>query len=76
MKLTIFIGLILAVIRIWMGINITPGAFDWTQVYKDMAHLFMGGLAVAWWFNRYKWQWRLFWFLNAVEVAVAILSRI
>lgn len=76
MKLTIAFGLLLAASRIWLGMNYAPESFDWVQAYKDVAHLFMGGLAVAWWLQRHKWQWRLFWLLNAVEVAVAILSRI
>jgi hypothetical protein len=76
MKQTIAFGLLLAVGRIWIGMNHAPESFQWLQVYKDAAHLFMGGLAVAWWFNRHPWQWWLFWSLNVVEVAVAILSRI
>ena len=102
MKTTILIGVLLAAVRIWLGFNIEPESFRWDQVFKDAAHLFMGGLAVAWWFNRYEltdedwddtednsalfealtwcllqpWQWWLFWSLNAIEVAVAVLSRI
>ena len=72
----ILIGSVLAAVRIWMGLNIEPEVFEWLQAYKDVAHVFIGGLAVAWWFQRSDWQWWLFWALNAVEVSVAILSRI
>ena len=72
----IVIGMVLAVSRIWVGVNIEPESFQWVQVYKDAAHMFMGGLAVAWWHKQYHWQWLLFWTLNVVEVAVAIWSRI
>lgn len=76
MKTTIAIGMLLAAVRIWIGFNIEPESFHWVQAYKDAAHLFMGGLAVAWWHGRQRWQWRLFWALNVVEVAVAVMSRV
>lgn len=76
MKTTIAIGILFIVTRIWIGMTVEPESFHWVQAYKDAAHLFIGGLAVAWWFNRHRWQWRLFWLLNAVEVAVAVLSRV
>lgn len=76
MKTTIAFGLLLAASRVWLGATVEPEEFQWVQVYKDIAHLYMGGLAVAWWYKRYKWQWWLFWSLNAVEVAVAIWSRV
>ena len=75
MKLTITIGAILAALRVWLGINVEPESFEWVQAYKDAAHLFIGGLAAAWWHMRRRWQWWLFWALNAVEVGVAIWSR-
>lgn len=75
MKATMLVGLLLIVSRIWMGLNIEPDPFHWVQAYKDVAHLFMGGLFVAWWVKRHRWQWWLFWVLNAVEVSVAVWSR-
>ena len=72
----IAVGVVLAIIRIWMGFAVEPESPSWVDVYKDVAHLFIGGLAVAWWHARHRWQWRLFWSLNVVEVAVAVLSRI
>lgn len=76
MRTTVAIGIALALARVWIGASIEPEAFHWIQVYKDAAHLFMGGLAVAWWFGRHRWQWWLFWSLNAIEVAVAVWSRV
>jgi len=76
MRITILIGIILALIRIWMGFNIEPDSFHWTQAYKDTAHLFMGGLLVSAWIASSRWKWVLFWSLNIVEVAVAIFSRV
>jgi len=76
MKTTVAIGLVLAVARVWIGFNVEPESFAWSQAYKDVAHLFMGGLAVAWWIKRLRWQWWLFWALNIVEVGVAIASRL
>jgi hypothetical protein len=52
MKYVVTIALILAVIRIWLGFTVEPDTFAWTQVYKDVAHLFMGGLFMSWWHDR------------------------
>lgn len=76
MKATIAIGIFLVAFRVYIGLTVPPEPFHWTQGFKDTAHLFMGGLAVAWWQQRHPWQWWLFWALNAVEVAVAVWSRI
>lgn len=76
MKTTLAIGIGLAIARIWIGFHVAPESFSWFQAYKDSAHLFMGGLAVAWWFQRTRWQWWLFWSLNVIEVTVAVLSRV
>lgn len=76
MKTTLAIGFVLVFLRVYLGFHVEPEPFTWFQLYKDAAHLFMGGLAVAWWFQRTRWQWWLFWALNAVEVAVAVLSRV
>ena len=76
MKITILFGMLLIVIRIWIGCTVEPEQFNWVAAFKDTAHLFMGGLAVAWWIQKHPWQWKLFWVLNLVEIAVAVLSRI
>lgn len=75
MKLTLCVGLLFAASRVYIGENFEPDAFSWLQAYKDAAHLFMGGLFAAWYIQRHLWQWKLFWALNVVEVAVAIASR-
>ena len=75
MKTTIVIGCLLGVARVWLGLNVEPEHFAWVQAYKDAAHLFMGGLFVSAWIKGHRWQWWLFWMLNAVEVAVAVFSR-
>lgn len=76
MWVTIIIGVLFGIARVWLGFNVEPESFEWAQAYKDAAHLFIGGLAVAWWFQRKWWQWNMFWALNAVEVVVAVWSRI
>lgn len=76
MRTTIIIAVLLIIIRIWFGFIEEPETFTWFQAFKDTAHLFMGGLAVAWWIKRLDWQWYTFWILNIVEVAVAVLTRL
>jgi len=76
MKYAVAFGLMLAVARVWLGFNVEPDTFTWVQAYKDTTHLFMGGLAVALWVYDHLWQWRLFWGLCILEVAVAVLSRV
>lgn len=56
MYLTLIFAAMLAAGRIWLGFNVEPDAFSWPQVYKDVAHLFMGGLFVSWWYNRVTWD--------------------
>lgn len=75
MKQVIVMGLIFAIMRVSFAFVVPPDTFSWFQVYKDLAHLFMGGLSVAWWIQRNKWQWNLFWLMNFIEVATAILTR-
>lgn len=76
MKSTIVIAAVIAAIRVYIGIAMEPEHISFVDVYKDTAHLFIGGLAVAWWIKRLPWQWYLFWLLNALEVAMAVFSRI
>jgi len=75
LQLVILFGVLLAIGRVWIGVTVPAEALTVVDVYKDVAHLFIGGLAVAWWLQRERWQWYLFWLLNAVEVGVAVLSR-
>lgn len=76
MKPAIAIAGILALLRVWIGMNFPPDSFSWIQVYKDVAHLFVGGLFGAWLCQRMSWQWTVFWFLCAIEILVAIQSRV
>jgi hypothetical protein len=87
MKAAIVFGVLLALARTWIGFSVTPEAFSWVSAFKDIAHVFAGALwgmgSVAtnsflkWpWSAGQTWHWRLFWALNAVEVAVATLSRV
>lgn len=69
-------GLVLAVLRVVIGLLVEPVSPTWVDVYKDAAHLFMGGLAVAWLYDGYKWQKLLFWGLVVLEVVVAIGVRV
>lgn len=83
---TLAFAILLAVIRLWIGLNIPPESFQWVEAYKDVAHLFMGGLGVAWWMHleseeaefepALNWQFWLFVALCIIEVAVAIFSRL
>ena len=55
--LVVIISLILASIRIWIGLNLESHAtLDFVSIYKDIAHIFIGGLVVSWWYNRFRWK--------------------
>jgi hypothetical protein len=69
----ILIGVLFILSRIWLGWNPLPDF--WMDVYKDAAHVFVGGIGGAWLASGKSWRWRLFWSLNITEVAVAVLSR-
>lgn len=51
----------------------------WVNIFKDMAHVYMGSLLVLWLLSwrdeRSLWK-GLFWTLNVVEVISAIFSRL
>lgn len=76
MKTTIAFAIVLAALRIYIGFACVPEHFTWVSAFKDVAHLFMGGLLVALWMQRKRWQHITFWSMNALEVAVAVLSRV
>jgi len=71
MKIALLIGLLLAIGRVF----VKPEKPTKADIYKDMAHLFMGGLLVALWRDGLAWQHWLFWSLCAWEVFIAIGSR-
>lgn len=60
-----------------------PGIASWTtpmgfQVYKDLAHVFMGMLLVLWltgWGDRRVLWMSLFWGLNLVEVICSLHAK-
>jgi hypothetical protein len=68
-------GIALAIVRLMIGDLVEPDSI-WLDVYKDVAHLYVGGLAGAWLYSREKWQASLFLVLNAVEVFAAITGRV
>lgn len=70
--LVILVGMLLMIGRLFVHPE-HPTAAD---VYKDIAHIFIGGLFVAWRFQRHPWQKILFWALCLWEVFVAIGSRV
>jgi hypothetical protein len=80
---TLLIAAILSAIRISMVFGLELGRGQGS--FEAVAHVFMGGLAVAWWYQprtvyrRYRawnWQWWLFWLLCVVEVGSVIASKI
>ena len=46
----------------------------WYQVFKDIGHLFFGGLSVAAWTGGRPLMWGLFWGLGLTEVATSALA--
>lgn len=54
---------------------VSPGKPTKVDLYKDAAHLFMGGLFVAAMIQGHAWQWWTFGLMSAWEVFVAIGSR-
>lgn len=65
--------------HIFIGVMLTPAwirspVFD----FDDFADACDAGFAILFvrsWISKQSWQWWLFWGLNAVEVSVAVLSR-
>lgn len=73
MILTILAAIALAVGRLF--VSPSPGKPSRVDVYKDFAHLFVGGLFVAAILQGHAWQWWMFGLLSAWEVFVAVGSR-
>lgn len=49
------------------------------QIYKDVAHLYMGALLVLWllsWRDRRALWCLVFWLLNVIEVVCAVAGRL
>lgn len=71
----ITIALVLGLLRIWIGAKFAPEPFKWLNVYKDIAHIYIGGLIVAWYYEKELWQAYTAIGLTVLEVTVAIWSR-
>ena len=69
-------GIALTVLRISLALEYPPESFTWFNAYKDIAHVYIGGVGTAWWIQRQQWQIVLFLGVNAVEVTAAVFSRI
>lgn len=59
-----------AILRVF----VPPSKPDMVDVYKDIVHVFMGGLGLEAWRRKGIERW-LFWLLSAWEVAIAVVSR-
>lgn len=71
-ELIITLGFAIALVRIAMAfVEVTP---TFANVYKDIAHLFVGGVFAAWQIQRFQWQKHLFWWLCIIEVTVAVAT--
>lgn len=70
-KIIILIAVLLLIARVF----IHPAAPTIAEVYKDAAHLFVGGLFVAWRIQKNKWQKYLFIIMCAWELLIASGSR-
>lgn len=75
MKSMLALGILFAVIRVAIGFECEPTEITLIDVFKDLVHVYMGVLGLLAWqspgFYRY-----LFWWLCAIEVAVAIVQRL
>lgn len=76
MKTTILLSILLILSRIWVAYSFEPESASIVGSYQAFAHLFVGGLIVAWFCQRKAYQAWLFCILVAVEVSAAVLSRV
>jgi len=65
----------LAIVFAMLRLCVHPGKPDIVDLYKDVVHLFMGGLFVAAYRDCKPWQWWTFGLLSVWEIVVAIASR-
>ena len=79
-RILVSIAIVFAVLRVWIGMTISPEPMTWVAVYKDFAHIFIGILGTTWYLYRDVYTadiaWMLFWALVGVEVTVAVASRL
>jgi hypothetical protein len=65
------IALLLSVLRLAVAFTCVPATPTLVDVYKDLAHVYMGYLLCS--YRRYR---LLFWSMCALEVTVAVFSRL
>ena len=65
----------LVVFRIYIAATMEPETATFTDFYKDIAHLFIGGIFVLWMLQKETWQAVIFWGLCLIEVVAAVWSR-
>ena len=66
----------LVLVRVWIGRKFPPSPMTGVDVFKDIAHLFVGLLIGFWWVERKPWQRNLIIWLCVAETAVAVISRL
>jgi hypothetical protein len=76
MNAFVFTAWILAVLRVYIGATTEPESLSWVDVYKDVAHVYVGFLLALAWGRQDRKLWLLFWMMCVLEVMVAILSRV
>ena len=74
--IVVYIGILIAVARVILIGSVATESPTMFDIYKDMAHVFIGGLGATCLIRGKAWQWCLFWFLVSVEVTVAVVSRV
>lgn len=71
MTYLIVFAILLAIARLF----VSPGKPQPADFYKDIAHLFMGGLFAFAFIQQHAYQWWVFGLLSGWEVFVAVGSR-
>lgn len=75
----IIFAVVLGLLRVLIGITVEPEPITWVGAYKAVAHLFMGGLFVAWLGQPVpygRWMGATFGLLCLLELGVALWSRL
>jgi len=66
---------VIAIILMMLRIFVHPGTPTLADVYKDIAHIFVGMMLAGMLIQKLRWQKTIFWMLCAWEVFIAIGSR-
>jgi hypothetical protein len=75
-KYLILLALPIGFLRVYIGATTEPESLSWVDVYKDVAHVYIGFLLALAWDRQDRELWLLFWMMCVLEVMVAILSRV